>query len=255
MKICIVTGASGGLGKEFIHQLDHDSSFDEFWVIARSKEKLAQLQQTSSKVIRPIPLDLCDYNSIQKIISLLEKEKPDIRMLISNAGLGKIGECKELSLQDTNAMLDLNVKAAINITQACLPYMHKGARIIEIGSIAAFQPMPGFAVYGASKSFILSYTRALHYELLKEGIKVTCVCPYWIKDTNFIPCAKTTNKKGYTHTPFACLSSNVVKIALQANRLNLYVCTPGFIPTAQHFISKVVPQNIIIPFMDKVRKL
>ncbi len=144
MKTALITGASSGLGKEFVRQLADDPAIAQFWVIARRKERLLELQKFTSKPVIAIPLDLCDPHSFDILAEKLQAEKPDITVLVAAAGLGSIGKTEELSVAETNRMIDLNCRAAAAVTRLCLPYMHKGARILEIASIAAFQPMPGF---------------------------------------------------------------------------------------------------------------
>lgn len=252
MKTALITGASSGLGKEFVRQLADDPAIAQFWVIARRKERLLELQKFTSKPVIAIPLDLCDPHSFDILTEKLQAEKPDITVLVAAAGLGSIGKTEELSVAETNRMIDLNCRAAAAVTRLCLPYMHKGARILEIASIAAFQPMPGFNVYAASKAFLMSYTKALHHELLPRHIKVTCVCPYWVKDTEFIPKARITGNS-FRHTPLASVSKSVVRLSLAASKANLWVCTPGIVTTAQRIVAKVIPHCIVVPFMDLIR--
>ena len=152
-------------------------------------------------------------------------------------------------------MIDLNCKAAAEITQAVLSYCSRGTKILEVCSTAAFQPMPGLAVYAATKSFLHSYTKALHHELLPKGIHVTAVCPYWVKDTAFIPTAKQTGHAGFRHTPLASKSESVVRISLRDAKLNLWVSTPGIVCTIDRVTSKFIPHCIIVPIMDLVRKI
>lgn len=254
-KTAIITGASSGLGKEYLHQLLKDQSIEEYWIIARREQILNQLKIQDEKRIRPIPMDLTDSDAMQKFITFLKEENPDVRWLISNAGMGRIGNIAETSQEDTARMIDLNCKAAAQMTQAVLPYCSKGTKIIEVCSTAAFQPMPGLAVYAATKSFLHSYTKALHHELLARGIHVTAVCPYWIKDTAFIPTAKETGHKGFKHTPFASKSKDVVKTSLRDAKLNLWVSTPGIVCTIDRFTAKFIPHFIIVPIMDLVRRI
>lgn len=253
-KTAIITGASGGLGKEYLRQLLSEKDIEEFWIIARRAQVLKDLKAWDDR-IRPIPMDLTDQQAIHNFINFLQEEQPDVRWLISNAGMGRIGTIEETSQADTARMIDLNCRAAAEITQAVLPYCSKGTKILEVCSTAAFQPMPGLAVYAATKSFLHSYTKALHHELLSKGIHVTAVCPYWIKDTAFIPTAKETGHKGFRHTPLASKSESVVKISLRDARHNLWVSTPGIVCTLDRFTAKFIPHCLVVPFMDLVRKI
>lgn len=135
-KVAIVTGASSGLGREFVRQLAEDRDIEEFWVIARRKERLEELQSFCSQKVVPLPLDLCDHGSIAVLKEKLQKEQPDVQVLVCAAGLGKIGECRDLPDSRIDTMIDLNVRACVDVTQACLPYVSKGSRIIEISSLS-----------------------------------------------------------------------------------------------------------------------
>ena len=243
MNVALITGASSGLGKEFVRELSTNKEIDEFWCIARRKERLEELQKYTSKKVIPLCLDLSKDESYKFLSTKLKEENPNITYLISCAGLGKVGETKEVSLENQMNMISINVEASVHVTKLALDYMHEGSHILEIGSIAGFQPMPYFNVYGASKAFIQSYTKSLHYELKREGIKVTLVCPYWIKDTEFISIAKT-NKGRYSHYPLATTKEKVVKRALRANNMNLAVCTPDIVSTLDRVFSKCIPHAL-----------
>ena len=186
MQIAIVTGASSGLGREFVRQICEKEKINEVWLIARRENRLHEIAAESPLPVRSLPFDLTKESSFATLRALLEEEKPDVRLLVNAAGFGKMGNYAEVSLQDSNDMLDLNCRALMNMTTTVLPYMQKGARILEVGSSSAFQPLPALNVYAATKAFVLSYSRSLRWELFGRGIHVTAVCPYWIRDTEFI---------------------------------------------------------------------
>jgi short-subunit dehydrogenase len=253
MKIAIVTGASSGMGREFVRQIDKKYHPDEIWAIARREMRLLELKKTISKV-RPIPLDLTKNESIKTIENLLQKEKPDVKILVNASGFGKIGTYKDLTLDEVNDMIDLNCKAAADITLVVLPYMHKNAQIIEICSASAFQPLPGLNVYAASKAFLYSFSRALRWELFTRGIKVTAVCPDWVK-TEFISVAKDTkNSKAVRHFPFAVKPEHVVSCALFDSMLGLPVSTYS-VSLLNRIFSKFIPHEIIIASWEGMRRI
>lgn len=253
--IALITGASSGLGREYTRQLLKDTEIDEYWIIARRSVILEQMKQEMSQKLRPFPLDLTLSDSIRSLKQTLEEEQPFIKVLINAAGMGKIGQIREQKQKDTDRMIDLNCRAMADLTEISLPYMHKGSMILEISSVASFQPLPDFAAYAASKAFVTSYTKALHHELLTSGIHVTAVCPYWVKDTAFIPLAKSTKKKGYRHTPFASRSQNVVRTSLRDAKLNLWVSTPGILCTLDRVAAWLIPHFLYVPLMDLVSRL
>lgn len=250
----IITGASSGLGKEYLKQLLQDTSMQEYWIIARRKEILQEIAQQDSRII-PLPLDLTKKEDFKLFIHHLDETKPNIRMLINNAGMGKIGSLDSISMDDTDNMISLNIQASTRIIQATLPFMSKGSSILNVSSIASFQPMPGFAVYGASKSYILSLSNALHTELKPKGIKVTAVCPYWIQDTQFITIAEKTGNLDYSNKPFCTNSINVVQKSLKALSQNKRICTPDPMSSLVRIFSKLSPISLSTSFMNIVRKM
>lgn len=186
-KIGIVTGASSGMGKEFVLQLDRCmQNVDELWVIARRKDKLLQLKQEMSHLsLRVLPLDLCKEQDLDKLAGLLKKEQPKVRILVNCAGVGYAGNFSELSRSEVMNMLSLNIKALTEVTYIVLPYMHAPSNILQLASASAFMPQKEFSVYAASKSYVLNFSRALRKELKKKGISVTVVCPGPV-DTEFL---------------------------------------------------------------------
>ena len=137
MKIAIVTGASSGMGREFVLQLSTYVSVDEIWVIARRQEALEALSAQMDVKIRPIPLDLCDNASFTALEALLREEKPDVKLLVNAAGFGKFGSYHKVSLEDDLKMIDLNCKALVAMTRQVLPYMGSGSHILQLDSLSA----------------------------------------------------------------------------------------------------------------------
>ena len=142
MKIAIVTGASSGLGSEFVRQIRKQEKLDEIWVVARRKDRLTALEKELQTHLRIITGDLTKAETLHEIEAMLWKEKPDVRILINAAGYGKIGSWRDIKRVDVDGMIDLNCKAAVAMTQITLPFMKRGARVLQICSTAAFQPFP-----------------------------------------------------------------------------------------------------------------
>ena len=256
MQIAIVTGASSGLGREFVRQICETEKPDAVWVIARRENRLSEIARESPLPVRSVPLDLTKEESFACLKTLLEQEKPDVRLLVNAAGFGKMGNYAEISVQDSNDMLDLNCRALMDVTLTVLPYMRQGARILQICSSSAFQPLPALNVYAATKAFVLSYSRALRWELFERGIRVTAVCPYWIRDTEFIGIAKDTrNRQAVRRFPLSSRASSVVKSALRDSRWNLPVSTPGPVPFLQRLLSKLLPRELIIACWQLLRRI
>ena len=255
MRIALITGASSGLGREFVRQLRKEN-LDEIWAVARRENRLRELSGLAAVPVRPIPLDLTKQESMEELEQLLARERPHIHILINAAGFGKIGSYREISRTETDRMIDLNCRAAVDVTLLSLPYMKKGDRILEICSTASFQPFPYLNVYAATKSFLYRYSRALRVELMGRKIKVTAVCPYWIKNTEFIPKARETKGKGaIRHFPLASRKETVARLALSDSRLGLPVSTPGPVCFLHRIAAKFIPGELMMGLWALIRRL
>jgi len=198
MNIAIVTGASSGMGKEFVLQLGKYVDVDEIWVIARRESALKALQSQVSTPVRPVVLDLLDPKSFETYAALLEEEKPNVKLLVNAAGFGKFGKFENISLEDDCRMIDLNSKALVVMTRLTLPYMERGSHVLQLDSLSAFQPVPYITTYGATKAFVLSYCRAMNRELRQSGIRMMAMNPFWVK-TEFFSHAFQTNQSEVQH--------------------------------------------------------
>ena len=171
MKIAVVTGASSGMGRETIIQLwEHFKGFDEIWIIARRRERLDELDRQVGVPLRKFALDLTRERDRDVLLRALSARKPQVKFLVNAAGFGMIGQVEELGLKSETDMVALNCEALCAVTRMVLPYMECNSRIIQYASSAAFLPQPGFAIYAATKSFVLSYSRALNQELKTTGV-------------------------------------------------------------------------------------
>ena len=195
MNIAIVTGASSGMGKEFVLQLSNYVQVDEIWAVARRKENLEALQAQVSVPVRPICLDLLKEESFADMEQLLAAQKPNVKLLVNAAGFGKFGPYHKVSITDDCRMIDLNCKALLVMTRLVLPYMETGSHILQLDSLSAFQPVPYITTYGATKAFVLSYCRAMNRELKPRGIRMMAMNPGWVK-TEFFSHAMKTNGDG-----------------------------------------------------------
>ena len=116
MKIAVVTGASSGMGREFVLQLDAAHTFDEIWVIARRKDRLLSLADEVRATVRPICLDLSAKESYDEYAALLAAENPEVAVLVNGSGFGKFGAFADMALDDQLSMIDLNDKALVAMT-------------------------------------------------------------------------------------------------------------------------------------------
>lgn len=185
MKIAVITGASSGMGREFVYAIDKEFVLDEIWVIARREDRLKELQAKCRTTIRPLSWDLNDSTSFEKYNSLLEQYKPEIHILVNAAGYGFFGEFIKMNLEQQLGSIDLNAKALTAISYLSIPYMPAGSHLINLASNSSWQPVPYINVYGASKAYVMSFSRALSVELKSLGIHVMAVAPGWIKTEFF----------------------------------------------------------------------
>lgn len=189
--IAVITGASSGMGKEFAIQVARNYDFDEIWIVARRLENLEQLAQTINQtknflVVRPVQLDLGGMEGVRQLENLLKEENEklvkvesgiQIGLLVNNAGFGTYGPFEDTSVTAQMQMVELNCTALTGLCGIALPFMKKGSVIINTSSLAAFMPLGNFAVYAATKAYVLSLSVALAAELKDRGIKVSALCP------------------------------------------------------------------------------
>ena len=214
MKIAIVTGASSGMGREFVRQLHAYVRPDEIWAVARRKAALEALASETDIPVRPIALDLGKEASFEEFAALLEVEKPEVTLLVNAAGFGKFGDLQAIPMEDDLKMVDLNCKALVAMTRICLPYMHRGSHVLQLDSLSAFQPVPYITTYGASKAFVLSYTRACNAELKPQGIRMMAMNPAWVK-TEFFDHAFQTNASRVQNFNYVYEAKDVVATGLK----------------------------------------
>ncbi len=246
MTIAIVTGASSGMGKEFVLQLPQYVTVDEIWVIARRESALESLKQESAVPVRPIPLDLCKEESFAEFAKLLEAEKPDVKLLVNAAGFGKFGSFEKVSIEDDCRMIDLNCKALVAMTRITLPYMHSGSHILQLDSLSAFQPVPYITTYGATKALVLSYSRAMNEELRPRGIRMMSMNPGWVK-TEFFNHAFKTNDSEVQYFDRLYEAKDVVATGLRhLYKTKKQVSIHGLPVKFQVFLVKLVPHSIVM---------
>lgn len=248
MKAAIITGASAGLGREFLRQTPAlYPDIEEYWLIARRKDKLLEAAAEIPVQCRILPLDLTKDESYEKLAAELEKVKPEVWMLINNSGCGFLGNVGEGELANQTAMIDLNLKGLTAVTHTVIPYMPKGSRIINVSSIASFCPNTRMTVYSASKAYVTAFNFGIAEELKPKGITATAVCSGPM-DTDFIYTgAIKGNSKTFDTLPY-CDPVKVARGALIAAGLGKTVYTPKAFYKLYRVLAKVMPTKIMMQF-------
>lgn len=247
MSIAIVTGASSGIGSSFVRELNQRLGIEEFWLIARRKDRMEALAESLSVKCRIITADLTTDEGVEAVRCALEEEKPSVKFLVNAAGFGDFGAFDEIDESVAVRMIDLNVKALVRITYMTIPYMEKGGRIVQMGSGSCFTPLPYFNVYSSSKVFVLHFTKSLNYEIKKYGLRATCFCPGWV-ETEFI--GKATRRSDVTMPKDGAMKpmlncDKVVRGCVKAAVKGRTMYVTNWYTKLQHLLFKLVPDPIL----------
>lgn len=242
-RIAIITGASGGIGKEFT-KLMLKEEIDEIWAIARNQEKLQALGNEMGDKIIIISKDLSIPSELLSIGELLQNQKPVIAYLINNAGVAKMGSYQEFTALEIMNTININCTALTVLCTLCIPYMKKGSRILNISSASSFQPLPYLNLYSATKVFERNYSRSLNIELKGTGITSTAVCPSWV-DTELL---KTELNGKKIKFPGIVTPDRVASKALRDAKRgkDMSVCTLRV--KYEHLLSKIFPQKTVMNY-------
>lgn len=253
MNVVVITGASSGIGMEFALQMDnYFSNIDEFWLIARKRDKLQEVAKALKHKTRILAMDVTNDAQMERLEDTLTDNNAVVRILINCAGYGIMGPFSEQDREDEIGMIRLNCEALTNITHRLIPYMRKGSRIIQLASSAAFLPQEDFAVYAATKSYVLSFSRALGQELRTKDIYVTSVCPGPV-DTPFFEIAERTGSTLAIKKYAMVDVDRVVKQALRDSfyRRELSVCSLPI--KALRVSAKIIPHSFILRGMKLLK--
>ncbi len=249
MNIAIVTGASSGMGKEFVIKIAQKyKKLDEIWVVARRKDRLMELADEVLAKLRIFDVDLCTDEGLSEIESALLFDRPNVRLLVNSAGFGWLADFEDADCSKWSSMIDLNCKALTCLCHMTIPFMKKGSRIINLASAAAFVPQPGFNVYAATKSYVLSFSRALGAELREQEITVTAVCPGPVK-TEFFEVADPDNSTAFFKKMVMADAGRVVSKALMDAKLGKEVSVYGVVMNVFYGLTKLLPHKLFINVM------
>ncbi len=246
-KTVLITGASSGIGYELAKIFAKEKY--NLVIVARNKIVLEQVKNELEKKhninIKSIVKDLSEPNSSQEIIEEINKDKIEINILINNAGFGTFGEFTNLSFEKQKSLLEVNVRTLIELSYYFIKEMkkRKEGKILNVASIAAYEPGPYMAMYYASKAFVLSFTESMHKELKPYGISVSALCP-GPTETNFEKEAKMDKSKMFK----VLLVSKKEKVAYKGYKAlmkNKVITIPGLSNKIVVFSSRILPKSVI----------
>lgn len=247
-KIAIITGASSGMGQEMVTQINAMlPMLDEIWLIARRVDRLISTKNESDIPCVIIEGDITKEEFYNDLNNRLNNIDGEVKILVNAAGYGKIGNVMDIKSSDNLGMIDLNCKALTRITQLIIPHMAKKSRIINFASSAAFLPQPRFAVYSATKSYVLSFSRALSRELKEKEIYVTAVCPGPVR-TEFFDIAESDTQRVWYKDLFMSDCFEVTQKALCDSINRKPVSVYGVPMKLLRIVSSIIPDSIILKF-------
>lgn len=249
MKIAIVTGASAGLGREIVRQIEAVfPEIEQYWLIARRQNRLKELAASLPEGrAECLSLDLCDPMSFITLQEKLAAEQPEVALLVNNAGCGYLGSIGEVETSTQTRMIDLNLRALTAVTNITVPFMAPGSRILNVSSIAAFCPTPRMTVYSASKSYVSAFTIGLAEELKPKGITATAVCPAPMQ-TEFLEAGRIAGNSRMFETLPYCDQVQVAGGALRAARAGRTIYTPKLFYKFYRLVAKVTPVKLMVKF-------
>jgi uncharacterized protein len=246
----LITGASSGLGREFARQLAGRAR--SLVLVARREQRLSELrgeltQHHPNLVVHIRETDLADLAQLKELVAWLEREKINVDLLINNAGLGDSGPFATSNPKRNEQMMLVNMVALTSLTRHLLPQMiaRKRGGILNVSSSAGFLPIPGFAVYAASKAYVTSFSEALRTELRGTGVSVCALCPGPVH-TEFQEVAKRPGGHPDSGPEFVYVSvEQVVHDALAALDADRPLAIPGFAMKLGMFLVRITPMSIL----------
>jgi short-subunit dehydrogenase len=253
----LITGASSGIGADLARQLAERGY--NVTLTARRRERLQELsdelQEAHDIHVDIEPSDLGDPAARKKLVGKLLSGEREVVGVCNNAGFGNLGRFLEQDLEQETNVVRLNVEAVHELTGAFLPRMVEqgtGA-ILNVASTAAFQPLPGFATYAASKAFVHSFSEAVHSEVSGTGVSVTSLCPGFTK-TEFEEAAGAEDAAaklpGFTWME----SADVARQAIEGMLAGRRTVVPGVINKVVSTSGRYTPRTVLLPLIDRVSK-
>jgi short-subunit dehydrogenase len=251
----VVTGASAGIGAELSRQLA--SRGHGLTLVARRRGRLdrlaGELRTAHGVQVDVRACDLADPADRARLIAALRDDERRVAGVCNNAGYGSVGTFAELDLEREVGEVRLNIEALVELTGTFLPDMvelGEGA-VLNVASTASFQPLPGMAVYAASKAFVRSFSEAVHAELAGTGVSVTTLCPGFT-ETEFAQVAGAGSFEDKLPGFLVLNAADVAREAVDGMESGARTVVPGVIHKAHAFSSRFVPNTLLLPIAKRV---
>jgi len=247
----LITGASAGIGREIARQLATRAR--TLVLVARREQRLNELRdelrsRNAQLQVHTRVVDLCEKSQIDELLRWLEQNKIEIDFLINNAGLGDYGTVATSDIERDDRIIQVNIAAVTFLTSRLLPPMieRKRGAILNVSSSAGFLPIPGMAVYAASKAFVNSFTEALRAELpTSSGVTVTALCPGPVH-TEFGEVAKRPGREPERGPEITYVSvEQTARDALAAIESGKPLIVPGIVMKFAMFLVRIMPMPIL----------
>jgi len=250
-RIAIVTGASAGLGTEFVVQIDRRMQLDEIWLVARRADRLEALagRLTRARGVA-VQADLGESEGVAVLRERLAAEQPDLALLVNNAGFGRYGRFEEVEREPQLEMIDLNCRALTAITYDALPYIRPGGAIIQVASLAGYVPISNHAVYAATKAYALSFGVALAGELEESSVRVLTLCPGPVA-TEFAEVASGGKRK---KTGGSQSAERVVRVALDDLERRRWISLTTLNWKLTAFASRILTRKFLARYTNRTRR-
>lgn len=249
MNIIIVTGAAGGIGKEFVRQLKNERGIDEIWVVGRTLAKLEELRKEFGDKVVPVELDITNDEEMMAFQATLKEKNPTIKWLINCAGTRALYK-PDVPLPRWLATIRTNGVGNIAMCYISIPYLKKGSIILNVSSAASFQPLPYNNTYAASKVALRFYTKALERELKGKGIKVSCCCPGWV-DTELMQFDED-ELTPIIKLPGVTTGPHVAKKAIKDARRGKSISFPTLKVHRDYYLTKYLPGKVVLWYAEHI---
>ncbi len=254
-KIAVVTGASSGIGAELAVLLA-ERDYHVF-AVARRADRLHDLRVRISRKggqSTALPADLSDYAQRERLIAALAPNADEIDVLVNNAGFGTHGYFTDTNLDRELELIEVNCSALVHLTKRILPWMQQrqGGYILNLASMAAFQPGPVMAMYYASKAFVLSLSQALSEECAGTGVSVTALCPGTIQ-TEFQATAGVAKSAPPTYAS-NMTAHEAAQIGLDAMFARKRVVVTGTKNKFAIFMNRFMPRRVAVRAVRKIQE-